>query len=345
MINPIISVIMPAYNSQNYIAEAIESVLNQTFTDFEFIIINDGSVDNTEEIILSYNDSRIKYIRNDHNLKLIKSLNIGIDLANGKYISRMDSDDILFPNLFESQLEIFKKFNVDIVNVLTYHLSEDGKKIWPDLSRPAICSSALSFVNVFQNMLTHPGIMVRSFLMKKFKYLDKSLILHFEDAEIWNRMFASGIICYTIPKRLLYYRISSNSINFLFEKERNKRLILYKKEYILNRYNYIFDKEFWVALSEPKKFSDIDIIKKELYKFFSFIESQYCIDTITKKHINFWIVNYLLFLNKSMYKNNGSFWLALRIGLKIIINLDLFRYIRYKCERYLDIIKQNEFLS
>lgn len=116
--NPLISVLMPAYNAEKYIKEAIESILNQTFSNFEFIIIDDGSIDATEEIIKSFKDSRIVYIKNEKNLGLIKTLNKGISIARGEFIARMDSDDISMPQRFELQLDVFKKYKgVDIVNV------------------------------------------------------------------------------------------------------------------------------------------------------------------------------------------------------------------------------------
>lgn len=102
---PKISVVMPAYNAEKYIGEAIESILNQTFKDFEFIIINDGSVDHTKEIIREYNDPRIVLLENDKNRGIVLSLNKGLDAATGKYIARMDADDIALKNRFERQVE------------------------------------------------------------------------------------------------------------------------------------------------------------------------------------------------------------------------------------------------
>ena len=96
---------MAVYNGEKYLCEAIESMLNQTYTNFEFLIINDGSTDTTEEIILSYKDERIRYIKNEQNLKLIASLNKGLVLANGKYIARMDADDISMLERLEKQVD------------------------------------------------------------------------------------------------------------------------------------------------------------------------------------------------------------------------------------------------
>jgi glycosyltransferase involved in cell wall biosynthesis len=89
----LVSVLMPVYNGEAFLREAIDSVLQQTYTHFELIIINDGSTDSSEGIILSYNDSRIRYVKNERNMQLIATLNKGFALAQGKYIARMDADD------------------------------------------------------------------------------------------------------------------------------------------------------------------------------------------------------------------------------------------------------------
>ena len=103
--SPLISVLMPVYNSEKYVAEAIESILCQTYKDFEFIIINDASTDSSLKIIAKYakQDKRIKLINNKKNVKISASLNKGLSIAKGKYIARMDSDDISLPSRFELQ--------------------------------------------------------------------------------------------------------------------------------------------------------------------------------------------------------------------------------------------------
>ena len=103
MRQPLISVILPVYNGSLYLKESIDSILNQTYTNFELIIINDGSKDNSEEVIKSYNDDRIKYLSQE-NRGLAATLNIGIKLTNGIYIARMDQDDISLPERFKKQI-------------------------------------------------------------------------------------------------------------------------------------------------------------------------------------------------------------------------------------------------
>src|SRR4051812_27484223 len=105
MDNPSISVILPAYNCERFIGSAVQSVLSQTTTDFELIIIDDGSTDHTAEVILGITDKRIRFYRNDRNSGLVYTLNRGIALAEGDFIARMDGDDLCKQSRFEVQLE------------------------------------------------------------------------------------------------------------------------------------------------------------------------------------------------------------------------------------------------
>lgn len=230
---------MPVYNGEKFLRPAIGSILNQTYKNFELIIINDGSTDTTENIILSYNDERIKYVKNEYNLKLIKTLNKGIDIAKGKYISRMDADDIALPTLFEEEVKAFEQYSdVGMINTLTFHLSEDGKHIRKNRLIINFQSNILPLINGFQNMISHPGVMVKSELMKKYRYRDSPQVLHLEDYDLWLRFFKDGIICHTLDKRLLYYRIVSTSINALYENEREYRRRTILAEYLKTTYNY-----------------------------------------------------------------------------------------------------------
>lgn len=109
---PKISVVMPAYNAEKYIGKSIDSILNQTYGDFEFIIINDGSKDSTKEIILSYSDNRIVYLENEINSGIVVTLNKGLEYATGEYIARMDADDIAVAERLEKQIEFMEKIKM-----------------------------------------------------------------------------------------------------------------------------------------------------------------------------------------------------------------------------------------
>ncbi|WP_017221049.1 glycosyltransferase family 2 protein [Moritella dasanensis] len=129
--NPQVSVIMPAYNVDKFIGEAIDSVLSQTFTDFELIIIDDCSTDNTrKEIIKKKNiDNRIQFHCNSENLGIAETLNKALKMASGKYIIRMDSDDISLPNRFELLLTKINDSDIDILGTSTITINENGDEI------------------------------------------------------------------------------------------------------------------------------------------------------------------------------------------------------------------------
>jgi glycosyltransferase involved in cell wall biosynthesis len=125
--NPKLSVIMSVHNGEKYLREAIESILNQTFTDFKFIIINDGSTDNSLAIIRSYDDKRIRILNNGTNIGLTKSLNKALKQAKGKYIARQDADDVSLPDRFEAQLKYFVQYpEVALLGTSTYIINQEG---------------------------------------------------------------------------------------------------------------------------------------------------------------------------------------------------------------------------
>ena len=130
MKNPKVTVLMSVYNGEKYLNEAIDSILGQTFKDFEFLIVNDGSTDKTGEILESYNDPRIKAINNKKNIGLTKSLNKGLKISKGEYIARMDADDVSMPERLEKELEFLEQNrNVGLVGTDYLFINEKGKVV------------------------------------------------------------------------------------------------------------------------------------------------------------------------------------------------------------------------
>lgn len=201
---PKVSVLMPVYNTEEeYLREAIESILNQTYTDFEFIIINDGSTNNAKDVILSYDDARIKYYEQE-NRGLINTLNRGISLCSGEYIARMDSDDISLPERFGKQVEVLDK-NPDIGLVGGFI------KFFPDdyILEYVEYPKYLDFLN--NNSLGHPVVMFRKSVFEKYD-LKYENYLHAEDYELWTRLVKYTKI-YNIQELLLNYRVHDTSIS------------------------------------------------------------------------------------------------------------------------------------
>jgi glycosyltransferase involved in cell wall biosynthesis len=130
MKNPKVTVLMSVYNGEKYLQEAIDSILGQTFKDFEFLIVNDGSTDKTGEVLESYHDPRIRIITNEKNIGLTKSLNKGLMLASGEYIARQDADDISMPERLKKEVEFLEQnINVGLVGTDYLFTNEKGKVV------------------------------------------------------------------------------------------------------------------------------------------------------------------------------------------------------------------------
>ena len=208
---PSVSVILPAYNCEKYIARAIESVLYQTFTDFELIIINDGSTDRTEEIIKSFSDPRILYQINNPNQGLVFTLNKGIEIAKGKYIARMDGDDIAFRERFEKQLNYLdKNGNVDLVATVVALIDENDHPCgtWESDERN-ISEKDIRNQLPKDNCIAHPTVMGKMEIFRKYKYNPTQS--QSEDYDLWLRMISDGVIIHKLPEPLLQHRILASS--------------------------------------------------------------------------------------------------------------------------------------
>jgi glycosyltransferase involved in cell wall biosynthesis len=210
MDNPVVSVVMPVYNGESYLSEAIDSVLNQTFRNFELLIIDDGSTDRTSEIVNSYQDARVRYDRNEHNRGIVYTLNKGIELARGTYVARMDSDDICFPGRLERQIAFMERHpSVDLcASEVVVFGSSDRQRRYPSKHDEIVC---LLF---FYCCLAHPTVMFcrESFLAKGLLYSND--LGEAEDYELWIRA-AQKVEMATIDEPLLYYRVHNRQVTLV----------------------------------------------------------------------------------------------------------------------------------
>ena len=208
MNNPKISVLMPVYNAEKFLKEAIDSILNQTFKDFEFLIINDGSTDNSKKIILSYNDKRIRYFENNKNLGVAGTLNKGLRLARTELIARMDADDISLPNRFELQYKEMQRGKKIAVLASNYDVvDEKGKFLYTE--RYAKSLEEIYYTLQFQDCLGHPTVMFRKhIILDIFNGYDKNH--ESEDYDLWLRISSKYKIS-KINTSLLKLRTSRNS--------------------------------------------------------------------------------------------------------------------------------------
>ena len=159
---PLVSVLIPCYNCEKYVEKAVTSIIEQSYSNLEILVIDDGSTDNTGSILqeLAQKDSRIRYIKNETNLKLIKTLNKGIDLCRGKYIARMDADDISLPTRIVKQVNFLEKHpDIGIVGTYTKNFGANNRT-WKMKTRDKFIRAHLFFNTCF----AHPSVMIRTSL-------------------------------------------------------------------------------------------------------------------------------------------------------------------------------------
>ncbi len=177
-----ISVLLAVYNGEKYLRDAIDSILNQTYTDFEFIIINDGSKDNSKEVILSYNDQRIVYVENEKNIGLSATLNKGIDLCTREYIARMDCDDFSLHHRFDRQVAYLNQHsNVGIVGSWTKVLGSQKVYTFPEHN------DYIKARMLFNSMLSHPVVMMRKAMLNQYGLRYDKNYRYSQDYDLWVR--------------------------------------------------------------------------------------------------------------------------------------------------------------
>lgn len=225
METPAISVVMSVYNAAPFLKECIDSILTQTFEDFELIIVDDGSKDYSVKIIQSYTDTRIQLIKSQHNY--IQSLNKGIGMAKGKYVARMDADDIMFPERLEEEF-LFMETHPDIdvcgssVEVL------NGQET--NSSHMFVKHNDIAAIMVIRCPFYHPTVMMRMEKIRNFFFNNNECYLYDmkyqygEDYALWVKLLKHNFKFGGISKTLLYYRKSNQQITFIHKKELKKNL-------------------------------------------------------------------------------------------------------------------------
>lgn len=183
MRNPLVTVLMAVYNGEKYLREAIESILKQSLGFFEFIIVDDASTDNSRKLVESYRDPRIRVVINPYNLRLAVSLNRGLSMARGKYIVRMDADDISHPERLEKQVA-FMENHTDIgVSGSWLNCFGDKRQLWDYPLTPGLIQCNL----LFHNQLGHSTVIMRREMMLKNGLYYNPRFKETEDYELWTR--------------------------------------------------------------------------------------------------------------------------------------------------------------
>lgn len=262
--NPLISVIMPVYNCASYIEEAVESVLNQTVINFEFIIIDDASTDDTANILKKITDSRIKLIFKVKNQGVSSAINDGLRLAKGKYIARMDGDDITVNNRFEKQVAILENNpNIFICGSWVQYLGGNNE--------------VLEFKEIHSDIITEL-LLSCSMCMGTSMFRRKELSHYFfdetkksgEDYDFWSKVAWFGEF-YNIQEVLLLYRVHPNQASFKHKPQQIQddieiKLFLFKKlNYDTIKYtNGLITK--MLLLDQPIQIKELELFLKWLKK-------------------------------------------------------------------------------
>ncbi|GAA4333743.1 glycosyltransferase [Flaviaesturariibacter amylovorans] len=206
MSTPTVTILLPVYNAERFLKEAVDSLLAQTFTDFELLALNDGSTDGSEAILKSYNDPRLRIVPNERNRGLIYTLNKGIDMAFGRYIARMDSDDVCRPGRLAAQVAYLDAHpGVAVVATTLDMINESGAPLppWPD-DRAYTTPEHIRECLLRTNCIAHPSVMARAEVLKQYKYQEDQK--EAEDYDLWLRLVADGKLVAKIDEPLLRYR-------------------------------------------------------------------------------------------------------------------------------------------
>lgn len=183
---PRVSVVIPARNRATLIGTAIDSVLTQTFNDFELIVVDDGSTDDTVDVVRRYTDPRIRLVHNDRTPGIPGARNCGAKAANGHYIASLDSDDTAYPERLTRQVDFLDRHeNCAVVGSWTNWIDSDGRRLRKIKRRPARAADAAAML-IFNSSLAQPSAMIRTDVMREF-YYDEAFAMS-SDYELWARM-------------------------------------------------------------------------------------------------------------------------------------------------------------
>ena len=270
MNTPLVSILMPVYNTALYLREAMDSILSQTFTDFELIVLDDCSPDDAEMILDSYTDPRIVRYKGEKNEGLSNVLNVGIGMARGKYIARMDSDDISMPERLQVQVDYLEKHtDVDLASS-GMQLFGAKKDIWIQEQNP----DKIKIIALFHTPVLHASSMWRKESFEKYGLRFRQEMVPAEDYDLWARALVKGLKLVNMPDVLYKYRMHPNQATLQTDKTSAKSRLV-RKEFLKSALPSLSDEK---AQAFPEKllpvffanlkdgFFDRKLLAKRLYK-------------------------------------------------------------------------------
>lgn len=225
MSSPTITVLMPVFNAEKYIGQAIESILGQTFQDFELVIIDDGSTDHSAEKVTAYDDHRIRFFKNERNLGLVYTLNRGIEISRGHYIARMDADDISLPDRLSLQVQFLDTHPaISTIGTNMIFVDADGKGLrTPHWNVPENSVVIHWWLLMGLCGVNHPTVMVRTDTYRKLNGYDSDFI-HCEDYELWLRCCRETKIA-NLAQACLMYRMHSSNVTSVHNETQRQNVV------------------------------------------------------------------------------------------------------------------------
>jgi glycosyltransferase involved in cell wall biosynthesis len=339
---------MSVFNGQKYLREAIDSVLIQTYTNFEFLIINDCSTDSTLNIIISYSDNRIVLINNTKNLGLTKSLNIGLSVAKGKYIARMDADDISNMYRFEKQVNYFKKTpKLALLGTQARIINEYGELLNTSVfNKSPIDWNSVRWCCMINNPFIHSSIMIRKDIVcNKYGGYD-NFFKTSQDYDLWSRIVYENL-SENLDESLVDIRYHSTSISSNYSKKSMNIIAKIYKRSISNGIGVEMSEKWlrqWVIKNNPSWYSEkinLSLIEKKIEDLYSeFLINNKISDEnkeiLSMKHIYLLQIAYnsvvverrkamFLFCKIFTKEKKISFSVLLRFILKFIFGSNLIR--------------------
>ena len=310
---------MPVYNSEKYLKESIDSILNQSYKDFELLIIDDGSTDSSIDIINSYNDSRIRVIKNNENKGLPYTRNLGLKLATGDYIAVMDSDDISYPNRLERQVDFLEK-NLDIDILSSNFDNLENETILKTKSKDKN-SDEIKIELMFRCCIGNPTVMMRkqSIIDKKLTYRDECFIA--QDYSFWVDSI-NKCKFYHINESLIAYRTGHDNIT---KKSINKKNIERKQIIDSIRFRALSNNGFIINNDDIMYFNKVFSDPKVKVTIEDFILLK---NTLNKLHS---INNTKQIFNLKLFDNTIKYNLVTRLCEEKDINIkDKLKIVKFK---------------
>lgn len=283
MNEPLVTVAMAAYNSELYIKESIESILTQSYKNIEFIVVNDGSTDSTKEIVLSFNDSRLKLFDNITNQGIVKTRNTCIEKSNGKYLAVFDSDDIALPDRLKLQVEFLENNSEYCLCGTDYQIIDSNGKPSYEMIVPKTDEDIKTYLN-FNIPFCHSTMLFRSSYLKDNRY--RSGFEPSEDYELTLRLSKLSKMA-SLNSKTVLYRVHGNNISL----KKSTTIYNLKKEISINTLDEIKIPYTEKELEIHVNFFDFN---------FHFFENEH-----TQKELYVWLIKYYKFIILSSKMNNS----------------------------------------